>query len=153
MPFVRTLLAAGAVGVLAACGGSADNGAGAPEGQAAGDASQVVEIAASEFALDPAEIALDEAGAVTLRLTNTGSTVHALQVEGEGIQAGTEVIQPGETAELTVELGQGRYVLYCPVGDHRGRGMEGMLGVGEPASPGGGSEDEAPAGGYGGYGS
>jgi plastocyanin len=94
---------------------------------------QVVEISASEFAFDPSTISLDAAGTYTFRLTNDGEFEHALEIEGQGIEEETDVIGGGETAELTVDLAEGEYVIYCPVGNHREMGMEGTLVVGGTA--------------------
>ena len=40
------------------------------------------------------------AGIVTFTVTNSGSVPHAFEVEGQGIEKETEVIQPGSTATL-----------------------------------------------------
>ena len=57
------------------------------------------------------------------RAENAGRTVHALQIEGNGIEEVTEDTEPGESAELEVNLEPGTYELYCPVGNHEERGM------------------------------
>ena len=51
-----------------------------------------------------------------------------------------ETIQPGDKTELTVDLDEGTYEIYCPVGDHKDRGMVGTLTVG--GGGGGGSDTE-----------
>jgi len=33
-------------------------------------------------------------------------------------------LAPGESGSLTLDLAPGTYVVYCPVGGHRGLGME-----------------------------
>ena len=41
-------------------------------------------------------------------------------------------LDPGESADLNVDLAEdGDFEIYCPVGDHRGMGMEGTITVGE----------------------
>jgi uncharacterized cupredoxin-like copper-binding protein len=90
---------------------------------------RTVEVAATEFAFDPAAIELEEAGTYAFTLRNDGSTEHALEIEGGDVEVETDTIGGGETAELTVDLPAGTYELYCPVGDHRGRGMEGTVTV------------------------
>jgi plastocyanin len=71
------------------------------------------------------------AGAVTFTVTNTGSVPHAFEVEGQGIEKATDIIQPGSTAKLTLTLKPGNYEVYCPVGNdsHKHLGMETHLKV------------------------
>lgn len=132
------LLVAAAL-LLAACG-SDENGEGATT---AGASAETIEISATEFAFDPPTIELDQAGEYTFRLTNDGGAPHALEIEGAGIEeAATDTIGPGETAELTVELGEGEYEMYCPVDGHRDMGMEGTLVVGGAAAGGAGTSTD-----------
>jgi len=138
---------------LAACGSddSADEGA----TTAAASSSDVIEISASEFAFDPPTLQLDGAGEYTFRLINDGGTGHALEIEGAGIEeATTGTIGPGETAELTVEVQEGEYEMYCPVDGHRDMGMEGTVRVGGAAGGAGTSteDDEGTTTESGGYG-
>ena len=66
------------------------------------------------------------AGGVTLTVTNVGSIPHALEVEGQGIEQETPVIQPGASSTLALTLKPGTYEVYCPVGNdsHKRLGME-----------------------------
>lgn len=125
--------------VLAACGGGEEGPSGA-----------AIEVRLSEYALDPAQVSIDEPGTYTFRGVNDGSIEHALEVEGQGVVAETELIAPGETAELTVELtAAGEYDLYCPVDGHKERGMDGAVDVG--GTGGGGGTTTGEEGGGGGY--
>jgi plastocyanin len=117
---VFVALLAAALG-LAACGSSSEEGA---------SGGQMISIGETEFALDPSSVQVDEAGTVTFNVTNNGSIDHALEVEGQGVEEETETIAPGDTAELTVDLTDGSYELYCPVDDHRDKGMQGTVTVG-----------------------
>src|SRR5580765_1915033 len=65
------------------------------------------------------------AGPVTFTATNGGSIPHALEVEGNGTEKATPLIQPGASATLTLTLKPGTYEIYCPVGDnsHKKLGM------------------------------
>ena len=56
------------------------------------------------------------AGVVNFTVTNAGSIPHAFEVEGQGIEKKTEVIQPGRSATLKLTLKAGSYEVYCPVG-------------------------------------
>ena len=71
------------------------------------------------------------AGIVTFTVTNAGSVPHAFEVEGQGIEKETEVIQPGASATLKLTLKPGNYDVYCPVGgdSHKHLGMETHLKV------------------------
>jgi plastocyanin len=71
------------------------------------------------------------AGSVTFTVTNTGSIPHAFEVEGQGIERETGVIQPGASTTLQLTLKPGTYDVYCPVGQdsHKHLGMETRLRV------------------------
>ncbi len=122
-------------------GGEGGNGSGGGEEAPPGAKDSVVKtirIEETEFRLEPAEITLDKPGTYVLEAVNSGDTVHALEVEGQGIEEKTEEIQPGQNAKLGVELAAGTYELYCPVGGHKEEGMEGMLTVKEGSGGSGG---------------
>lgn len=117
------------------CGSNGDEGS-----NAGGGAAQAIEIVETEFELNPSTVSVDGPGTYTFRALNEGETVHALEIEGPGIEEETEDIQAGESAELRVELSEpGEYELYCPVDGHREQGMEGTLEVG---GTGGGTTEE-----------
>ena len=87
-----------------------------------------VSIVATEFKFTPANLDV-KAGQATFKLRNDGAAPHALEVDGNGIEKSSQVIQGGQTTELKVALKPGRYEIYCPVGNHRDMGMEGTLTV------------------------
>ena len=70
-------------------------------------------------------------GSVTFTVTNAGSIPHAFEVEGQGIERETALIQPGARATLSLTLKPGTYDVYCPVGQdsHKHLGMEAHLSV------------------------
>jgi plastocyanin len=71
-----------------------------------------------------------QAGELTIELVNEGQASHNIVVERDGEDvAGTDVIDPGETATLEVTLEPGEYIFYCGVGNHRAMGMEVMVTV------------------------
>jgi plastocyanin len=126
------LLVALAAVLLPACGGEE-----ATPDEASGPAGsgEVVEIALSDFAIQPGSFSL-EPGTYTFRVVNDGDTVHALEVEGPGGEVETGDLQPGDSADLDVDLTQsGDYEVYCPVDGHRDRGMEATLTVGGGGAP------------------
>jgi uncharacterized cupredoxin-like copper-binding protein len=121
---------------LAGCGGDDDS-------SSSSGGSQTIEISLTDFALEPSQVSVEEPGTYTFRAVNDGQTVHALEVEGNGVEEETAELQPGDSAELTVELTEaGDYELYCPVGNHRDMGMEGSLQVGGTRGAGAVTEDE-----------
>jgi uncharacterized cupredoxin-like copper-binding protein len=132
------------VGVLGcgAGGGSAGGGGGAEDAQAPSGAKEsvlkTIRVKETEFALKPAEITLEKPGTYLFKAVNSGGTVHALEVEGQGIEEETEEIQPGQSAELKVKLEAGTYELYCPVDGHKEEGMEGKVIVKEGSAGSGG---------------
>jgi hypothetical protein len=70
-------------------------------------------------------------GRYTFVTENVGHTVHALEINGPGVadQRTPGFLSPGKTANLTVVLKDGRYDVFCPVGDHKQLGMNLMLTV------------------------
>jgi plastocyanin len=120
--------------LLAGCGSEDGDDDG---GESSGG--QTVEVVATEFAFDPADVSVDEAGETTFTVSNEGEFPHALEIEGNGIEEETEELGPGESGSVTVALEPGEYELYCPVGDHREQGMVGPLVVGDSAAGAGGS--------------
>ena len=143
------LAALAAAVALAGCG-SDDEEAARPTGASM----QTIEIGESEFKLQPATVTVDDPGVYTFHAVNNGSTDHALEIEGEGVEAETETIAPGESADLEVTLEKGTYEMYCPVGDHEDRGMKGSVAVGGAAPAGTTGTDESgdDDSGYGSYG-
>jgi len=119
---------------LASCGSDGGTGGG---GYGGGQAStspeakgKVVDVALVDFAIQPKAIRLEAAGTYTFKATNDGQTQHALEIEGGGVEEGTDTLGAGEAGEVTVELAAGEYELYCPIDGHRDRGMEASLVVG-----------------------
>ena len=102
-----------------------------------GPVTETVELRETEFAIEPAEALVEKAGVVEFRVKNDGGVTHALEVESEELEEETEDIAAGNTATLKVELEEGTYELYCPIGDHKDRGMEAELVVGSPSAGGG----------------
>jgi uncharacterized cupredoxin-like copper-binding protein len=133
---------------LAGCGASGGQAAGANQagkasatngGSAAAARSVVktIEVKETEYKLNPAKITLNKPGAYVFKAENTGSTTHALEIEGKGVEEETKDLAAGRSAELKVTLKGGRYEIYCPVDGHRQQGMEGTVTVKQGSSGGG----------------
>jgi uncharacterized cupredoxin-like copper-binding protein len=121
---------------LAGCGSDED---GDDDGAAA--AAETVELVATDFAFEPSSLMFDAAGEHTLTLQNDGEFPHAIAFDE--LDDATGNVDPGASGEVTLDLEPGSYTLYCPVGDHRDRGMEGTLVVGGASASGsGGSGDD-----------
>jgi plastocyanin len=121
------------LGTLAACGGggSAGNSSGGSKGSkaATGPVVKTIEVKETEYKLTPEKITLNKPGTYVLKARNSGSTTHALEIEGKGVEEETEDLGAGQSAELKVALKRGRYEIYCPVDGHKEQGMEGTVTV------------------------
>jgi plastocyanin len=94
-----------------------------------GPAPHRVVVQAASYAYQPSTIVVPH-GPVRFVVINAADTAHGFEVEGHGIEEEVAEIAPGTTDSLTVDLHEsGEYVIYCPVGDHRQRGMTGTLTV------------------------
>ena len=95
-----------------------------PASSSAEAESETVAVTEGEMFIELSEDSYS-AGTYTFEVTNTGNMPHDFVVEQGGNDvAGTEVLQPGQSATLEVELAPGDYVFYCSVGAHRAAGME-----------------------------
>jgi plastocyanin len=75
-------------------------------------------------------------GPAVLTVTNRGSDVHNLFIEGEGIsRAAGDAIPEGGTSTVDVTFKAGTYTLYCPIGDHRTNGEEVKITINSPTAP------------------
>ena len=136
MRSLALILVALAIPVAAGCGSDEETDT------TASAEGQTIEISGSDFKFDPADIAVADAGEVTFRLTNDGESPHAIEIEGNGVEEESETIDAGKTTELTVDLEEGEYEIYCPVDGHKGLGMKGTVTVGGGGAGGGGASTE-----------
>lgn len=84
-----------------------------------------VPVQLSEFAIS-GELQVSPGG--TLAVTNEGTQVHNLVVDGDGQTAD---LASGESEDLVVDVGEGEHVVYCAIPGHREAGMEATLTVAE----------------------
>jgi len=128
---------------LAGCGGTSNKQAApASTGTPVGSTGKTIAVSEQEFSIMPRSISLTQTGTYTFKVTNDGQIPHALEVEGQGVEQKTAPIQPGSSATLTVDLPKnGSYEVYCPIDDHRSKGMEASMAVGGMAGSGTTTED------------
>ncbi len=131
--------------LAAACSGPPDTGVeGTPNGSPQGEP---IEVSLREFRIEMRVQLRD--GVKVFVVSNDGQAEHNFVIEGQGIREEFEEnLAPGETRTLQMAVQPGTYTVYCPVGNHRGEGMELSLQVldtgpgapdpgttGAPASP------------------
>lgn len=124
-------------------GGSDSAGAGpARAGAKADPRDDGLMVALGEWAVT-LEAGAIRPGRVTFVVRNRGSIPHGFEIEaegesegdssgsgsGDGLKAETELLQPGETARLALDLHPGLYKVECLVDGHDDLGMEGFLEV------------------------
>jgi plastocyanin len=88
-------------------------------------ADPLVTVESGEFWFGPQEVVIAAAGTTTLRLIDTGISVHNLTVDELGVQL---VASRGRYAETTiVDPPPGTYRFYCSISGHAEAGMVGRL--------------------------
>ncbi len=124
------------LGALAGCG-SGDNTATQtspiPETTpAAAKPEKLVVVHETEFKLNPANATGGDEGLVKIKVVNDGKIPHALAVDGPNGEVDLDgQVDPGKSATFEADLDKpGTYTWYCPLGDHRARGMSGTITVG-----------------------
>ena len=118
--------------LLAACGGSSNSSSSSkPSG---GNVTQTIQISEKEYSLTPSTVTVSKPGTYAFHVTNKGTTTHALEVEGNGVEERSGDIQAGSNATLNVTFTKnGSYEIYCPIDGHKAEGMKGTLTVGNAA--------------------
>lgn len=100
------------------------------EEESAGPEVNRVEVGLTEFEINMPDTL--PPGPTMFEVTNNGSFVHNLAIEGQGIDELFETdLQPGESQTMEVDLQPGTYQVYCPVGNHAEQGMRLELTVSE----------------------
>jgi Cupredoxin-like domain len=78
-------------------------------------------------------------GTVVFRVRNKGTMPHAFEIEREGVGREIRPIRPGADTVIALRLRDGKYEIYCPVGEgtaraHKAMGMLAALNVGSPSA-------------------
>ncbi len=88
------------------------------------DNASQVSVRLTEWKLEPSRLTVPT-GDVEFTVTNSGTMLHAFEVEGQGLEKELAPIAIGATSTLRVTLPPGTYELYCPIGHdaHKKMGM------------------------------
>jgi uncharacterized cupredoxin-like copper-binding protein len=130
---LRLAAAAAALGlVVAGCGesrrASSSTNTAPAQSTTPKSAAPGVAVTEREFSLSPADLEVPKAGTIRISIRNAGGVEHALEVEGPHGESRAGPIAPGGSATLRVVLDKpGRYEWYCPIDDHKGKGMRGTI--------------------------
>jgi uncharacterized cupredoxin-like copper-binding protein len=87
-----------------------------------------VDVSETEFKITLAQTPT-AAGSYEFAVSNDGKIPHDLVVSGNGVNAKTPLLNPGQSATLKVDLKPGTYDLYCSVPGHKQAGMDVKLTV------------------------
>jgi plastocyanin len=102
----------------------------------------VVEVTLSDYSMEVDSKGV-RPGEVLFMVKNDGNIEHNFVIEGVNtMQRFADNLKPGETRSVRVRLQPSRYNLYCPIDDHKNKGMANVLKVEEPeedTTPGPGS--------------
>jgi uncharacterized cupredoxin-like copper-binding protein len=125
--------------IVAGCGSSSSSSTSStsaaatqPSGTASGGGQTETTSADPNGALKFTQTSLAaKAGKVTLQMSNPSSSgiEHGIAVEGNGVDQDGQIVQPGGTSTLSVDLKPGKYEFYCPFDSHKQQGMTGTLTV------------------------
>jgi hypothetical protein len=118
--------------------------AGSPQTtESAGRPVSLMRVGLSEWAITTPDRALLP-GDVTFRVTNVGASAHDFIVRGRLGDWKTPVLDPGEQAELMVEVGPGEQLdLDCGLPGHHAAGMHTKVSVVEEPSTSPGGDEHA----------
>jgi plastocyanin len=129
---IAVLVAALAL-ALAGCGSDNKNAGSSSSGAAStpsgGGGQQLALAAPADGSIKFDKTSLDaKAGKVTINFDNPSTNPHAVEIEGNGVEEGSDTVTSSKTS-VTADLKPGKYTFYCPVDGHRAQGMEGTLTV------------------------
>jgi len=110
-------------------------------GPAVAYADQDVRVGLADYSITPNPITVWAGERVRFIANNTGERNHDLRIEGQGVTfeivSGSDShVPPGQTATAEFTFNRaGTYQMWCPVFDHRERGMDGNFIVAAATAP------------------
>ena len=104
---------AGAAAAAASGSGGAEAGSGSSRLMLSADPSGALKFDKTSLTTKP--------GKVTVVMDNPSDVPHAVEVEGNGVEAEGKTVGKGGVSKVTVDVKKGEYEYYCPVGQPRGR--------------------------------
>jgi plastocyanin len=87
-----------------------------------GGNSATIDAGANGFVFTPSTVSIAQGGKLTVK--NAGTVPHTFTIQSEDIN---EVMQPGQSAKITISLAPGTYPFVCTF--HQSSGMTGTLTV------------------------
>ncbi len=134
---VAGLLAAAGVLALTSCGGgSSTANTTTTASTSSAESTPSTKETSLALAADPnGRLAYDKktldapAGKVTIVLTNDSSISHDVAIKGNGVDEASDLVDNGDTAQVSAQLAPGTYTFYCTVPGHEAAGMKGTLTV------------------------
>jgi uncharacterized cupredoxin-like copper-binding protein len=82
-----------------------------------------VDVSETEFKIALAQTP-SKAGSYEFAVSNDGKVPHDFVVSGNGVNAKTALLSPGDSETLKVDLKPGTYDVYCSVPGHKQAGMD-----------------------------
>lgn len=92
---------------------------------------KTINVTETEFKIQLPALTQLQGGKYTFVVKNAGKIQHDLAISGGSVAGNTKtpLLNPGQTAKLTVSLKTGNYTLYCTVPGHKAAGMVAKLSI------------------------
>jgi plastocyanin len=108
--------------------GGSSSGGGASSGGGGGETLKIAADAGGALRFDKSSLSA-KAGKVTIVMDNPSSLPHAVEIEGQGVEAKGDTVAKGGVSKAGAKLKPGKYEFYCPFDAHKQKGMKGTLTV------------------------
>jgi uncharacterized cupredoxin-like copper-binding protein len=99
--------------------------------QGASAVAKTIPVKESEFKIQLPALTQLQGGKYTFVVKNAGKIQHDLAISGGSVAGNTKtpLLNPGQSAKLTVSLQTGNYTLWCTVPGHKAAGMVAKLSI------------------------